>query len=84
MPAAIMGLLRAAIPFAATLFGGYFLSDVYNERQATKQMGIEPSYPAIIEKTVKKNPDKWTFLAIGGLIFGALIVFITNFIKKLK
>lgn len=81
MPAALLALLRAAIPFAATLFGGYVLSDVYNERQATKQMGVKADYPAIIGRTFQRNPDKWKFLAVGGVAVGALIVFIS---KKFK
>lgn len=82
MPAALLGLLRAAIPFAATLFGGYFLSDVYNERMAAKQAQVKADYPAIIQNTVKRSPDKWKFFAVAGLIFGAVTVFLTNFLTK--
>lgn len=81
MPAALLGLLRAAIPWAATLFGGYFLADVYNERMAAKQAQQKADYPAIISNTIKRNPDKWKFLAVGGVLFGMLTVFLT---KKLK
>lgn len=78
MPAALLSLLRAAIPFMATLFGGYFLSDVYNEKQASKQAGVVAEYPALIGNVFKRNPSKWKFLAIGGLIVGAVIAFISS------
>jgi len=81
MPAALLGLLRAAIPWAATLFGGYFLADVYNERMAAKQAQVKADYPAIITETIKKKGDKWKFFGIGALLFSLLTVFIT---KKLK
>lgn len=81
MPAAFLGLLRAAIPFMATIFGGYFISDVYNERQTAKQMQQKADYPAIIGNVVQKKADFWKFLAIAGLITGAGFAFIT---KKLK
>ena len=81
MPAAFLGLLRAAIPFMATIFGGYFLSDVYNERMAAKQAMAKADYPAIIGNVVKKKSDFWKFLAIGGIVAGSVIAFVT---KKLK
>lgn len=81
MPAALAGLLRAAIPFLATIFGGYFISDVYNERMAAKQAQAKADYPAIISNVVKKKADFWKFIAIAGLIFGGVTAFI---LKKLK
>lgn len=82
MVAPLLSLLRAAIPFMATLFGGYFLSDVYNERQASKQAQVSADYPALITNTFKRNPAKWKFLAIGGLIVGAIIAFISSKFTK--
>lgn len=81
MPAALLGLLRAAIPFMATIFGGWFISDVYNERQKAKQAQAAVNYPAIVQQSVKNKADFWKFLAIAGLITGALVAFLT---KKLK
>lgn len=81
MGAALLGLFRMAIPFAATLFGGYFLSDVFNEKMKAKQAQQKAEYPALIGRTLKQNPEKWKFLAIGGLAVGALVAFLT---KKLK
>lgn len=81
MPAALLALFRAAIPWAATIFGGYFISDVFNERQAAKQAQVKADYPAIIGNTFKRDPGKWKFLGIAGIMVGMLTVFLT---KKLK
>lgn len=81
MPAALLSLFRMAIPFAATIFGGYFISDVYNERMKAKQAQADASYPAVIQRSVKGKADFWKFLAIGGIIFGAAVAFLTKRMK---
>ena len=81
MPAALLALLRAAVPFMATIFGGYFISDVYNEKMAAKQAMTKTDYPAIIGNVVKKKADFWKFIAVSGIIAGTVIAFLT---KKLK
>ena len=81
MPAAFLALLRSAIPFVATIMSGWFISDVYNERQAVKQAQGKVDYPAIVQNVAKKKADFWKFLAIAGLVTGAVAGFI---IKKLK
>ncbi|MBA7532143.1 hypothetical protein ES705_24369 [subsurface metagenome] len=81
MPAAFMGLLRLAVPFMATIFGGYFISDVFNERMRAKQAQQKADYPAIIQRTLKSKAAFWKFLAVAGLIFGVVVAFLT---KRLK
>lgn len=81
MPAAFLALLRAAIPFLATIMSGWFISDVFNERQAAKQAQQKVDYPAIVQNVARKKADFWKFLAIAGLITGAGVAFIS---KKLK
>ena len=81
MPAAFLALLRVAIPFMATIFGGYVISDVFNERQAAKQAQTKVDYPAIVQNTLKTKADKWKFVAVAGLILGVIVAFVT---KKLK
>jgi len=78
---AILGVLRAALPWAATLLGGYFISDVYNERQKAKAAQMPANYPALIQKSLKEKGDFWKFAAIAGVLFSAVTVFLT---KKLK
>jgi len=81
MPAALLGLFRMAIPFAATIFGGYFISDVFNERMRAKQAQEKGDYPAILQKVWKTKAAFWKFLAIAGIIFGVVVTFITKKIK---
>ncbi len=81
MPAALMSLLRLAVPFAATIFGGYFISDVFNERMRAKQAQEKGDYPAVVQKVLKLRAPFWRFLAVAGIIFGVVIAFLT---KKLK
>ena len=81
MPAALMALLRAAIPFMATILGGYVVSDVYNERQAAIQAQAKVDYPAIVERTFKAKAGKWKFVAVAGIILGVIVAFLT---KKFK
>ena len=81
MPAAFFALLRSAIPFVATILSGWFISDVFNERQAAKQANVRVDYPAIVQNVAKKKADFWKFLAIAGLITGVFSAFL---IKKLK
>ena len=81
MPAAFLALLRVAIPFMATIFGGYVISDVYNERMAAKQAQAKVDYPAIVQRTMKVKADKWKFVAVAGIILGVVVAFLT---KKLK
>lgn len=77
MPA-LLALFRMAIPFAATIFGGYFISDVFNERMRAKQAQEKGDYPVIIPKVLKKRAAFWQFLAVAGLIFGMVIAFLTK------
>lgn len=81
MPAALLGLIRAAVPFAATIFGGYFISDVFNERMRAKQAREKGDYPSILQKVWKTKAAFWRFLAVAGIIFGVVITFLT---KKFK
>lgn len=80
MPA-VFALFRAALPWMATIFGTYFLTDVFNEREATKQAQAKANYPAIVTGVFKRNPGKWTFLAIGGLIVGVIVAWMTKRFK---
>ncbi len=81
MPALLV-LLRAAIPFAATLFGGYFISDVFNERQKAIQATQKVDYPAIIGSSFKRRGAFWKFVAVAGLLVGIIIAFITKRLSK--
>ena len=81
MPAAFMALLRVALPFMATILGGYVISDVYNERQAAVQAQAKADYPAIVQRTLKAKAGKWKFVAVAGIILGVVVAFVT---KKLK
>ncbi|MCK5546061.1 MAG: hypothetical protein KAI27_01725 [Rhodospirillaceae bacterium] len=74
-------MLRSAIPFVATILSGWFISDVFNERQAAKQANMKVDYPAIVQNVAKRKADFWKFLAVAGLITGAISAFL---IKKLK
>ena len=79
---AILAVLRAAIPFAATIFGGYFVSDVFNERQKAKQAQAAINYPQLIGKSFKSKGGFWKFLAIGSLAVGGLVFIIQKFLSK--
>lgn len=81
MPA-LIALFRMAVPFAATIFGGYFISDVFNERMRAKQAREKGDYPAVVQKVWKTKAAFWQFLAIAGLIFGVAVTFITKRLGK--
>lgn len=83
MPA-ILALLRAAIPFTATLLSGFALGDLFQTVAYRKSQNIETppqKIPGLLPEIFKRNPAKWKFLAVGALAMGAITVFIT---KKLK
>lgn len=78
---ALLGILRAALPWAATILGGYVVSDVFNERMRAKQEARKTNAIAEVKEAYKKNRAKWGFFAAGGLAVGALTVFLTKRIK---
>lgn len=78
---ALFGILRAALPWAASILGGYVVSDVFNERLRAKQEQAKSDVPAVIGAAFQRNKAKWGFFALGGLAVGALTVFLT---KKLR
>ena len=81
MPA-LLALFRMAVPFAATILGGYFISDVFNERMRMKQAQQKEDYPAIIQNVWKRKASFWQFLAMAGLAVGVVVSFITKKLGK--
>lgn len=82
MPAAFFALFRAAVPFAATIFGGYFLSDLMELFRLRREKEPKPNPLPMIPEVFKRNPAKWKFLGIGAIIMSALIIFITKRLGK--
>lgn len=78
---ALFGILRAALPWAASILGGYVVSDVFNEKMRAKQEQKKQDLPAVMSEAFKRNKSKWAFFALGGLAVGGLTVFLT---KKLR
>jgi hypothetical protein len=78
-------LLRGIVTAIGYVSGGWAISDIFNERQRTKQIaqstgGAEPTFFDVLKNTAKQNWLKWVILTA----FAAFIYFIYNkfFTKK--
>lgn len=85
MPSLIANALRTALPWIASILGGYVVKDVVDAKQAYKaQAGGGPpaNVTDVTKAVVRQNKQRYAWYGIGLLIVGVVTYFITSKIKK--
>lgn len=76
MPIAIMAALRAAVPWVATLLGGYVVKDWADRRETLATKPTTSQEISIVKELIKEKQKKYMALAAGAGVVGLLVYFI--------